>query len=106
MALATSWSTSATQSPLASLTVLFVGWKVFIVAIALLSPGLGYDTCTDLLLADGDGPRSSVGAFVRWDAIYFVGAAERGFKLFEQEWAFGIGVDGLVGGLSRGIMPI
>jgi GPI mannosyltransferase 2 len=81
------------------LTTLFVVWKTLILVIACCSPGPGYDTSTSLLLptnGSGDGRalpavlQYIVGKLTRWDAIYFVKVANRGY-LFEQEWAFGWG---------------
>ena len=93
---------------LRSLTIYFVLWKVFLLLVIILTPGPGYDTSTTLLGAaqglefQGDKEQdASVSAvvgstvlpsfarkLVRWDSIYFVNIAERGY-LFEQEWAFG-----------------
>ena len=36
----------------------------------------------------------------RWDAVYFVAIAERGYR-FEQEWAFGWGYTRLLSWLSK-----
>jgi phosphatidylinositol glycan class V len=103
-------------SPRTSLTVLFLAWKVILLTIALVSPGPGYDTSTKLLFKGhgiqdvelplrevySDSPSHAptpglpflVGrllqALTRWDAIFFVSVAERGYN-FEQEWAFGWG---------------
>lgn len=84
------------DNPICSLTALFVVWKSLILVIACCSPGPGYDTSTSLLLPTGEGRnlptifQHIVGRLTRWDAFYFVKAANRGY-LFEQEWAFGWG---------------
>lgn len=87
-------------------------------SIAILSPGLGYDTSTDLLFEhattavskhiarDGQTGEASwtqhiASKFVRWDAIYFVTSAQRGY-VYEQEWAFGWGLSKLIGFVSGG----
>jgi len=87
--------------PYKSLVALFVLWKGLLLLVACLSPGLGYDTSTNLLF-QLETPTSSnstvlhqaVDLFseklVRWDAIYFASIAQHGY-VYEQEWAFGWG---------------
>ena len=114
------WNGFPESNPIRTLFYVFVIWKLLILFIATLSPGLGYDTSTVLLLGD-DGPFGpppatdggqvqewlsrgklrGVDKLVRWDAIYFAKIAERGY-LFEQEWAFGWGFTRLIALLSRG----
>ncbi|KAI5282126.1 ER membrane glycoprotein subunit of the GPI transamidase complex-like protein, partial [Ascosphaera acerosa] len=86
-----------------------------LLAVALGAPGLGYDTSTALAagipLGGGDDNANGLGlgirrgdravrrpallSFARWDSIYFVEAARRGY-VYEQEWAFRRnGLDGL-----------
>ena len=73
--------------PKASLAVLYILWKFFLLLVAISSPGSGYDTSTSLLPQ----PQSLLTSkLVRWDAIYFTQIAQRGY-VFEQEWAFGWG---------------
>lgn len=78
------------------LVVAFFWWKTLLLLIALCSPGPGYDTSGSLIEASHGKEilplalRHTIGKLVRWDAIYFVKTAERGY-LFEQEWAFGWG---------------
>lgn len=69
--------------PLLYLTGLFFAWKLLLLLVAWSAPGDGYDTSASLL------PHFS--KLVRWDAIYYVQTAHRG-HVFEQEWAFGIGL--------------
>ena len=89
----------------------FITWKLILLAIALASPGPGYDTSTALLHLDFSftqaKPRSDwelasrLRNLVRWDAIYFTQLARRGY-LWEQEWAFGWGFSNLIAVTSRG----
>lgn len=88
--------------PIRSLTIAFGLWKALIFLIVIGCPGPGYDTSTSLLpyLSSGAGdvisrdvkhaPILALLKFTRWDSIYFVHIAERGY-VFEQEWAFGYG---------------
>lgn len=71
------------------------------VVLALLSPGHGYDTSTDILFALAaeeeayqiaiDGRRNLFDLLLlkltRWDALFFSKISERGY-VNEQEWAF------------------
>ena len=83
---ASAWSTPLVH-PKTSIVLFFTAWKAALIAIALASPGPGYDTSTTLLPSHGD---LISDAFVRWDAIFFTQIARRGY-LFEHEWAFGWG---------------
>lgn len=87
------------EAPVRTLILCFALWKVSLLLIAACSPGPGYDTSTSLLLSSlqsiGKNRLPSavqylIGKLVRWDAIYFVRASNRGY-LYEQEWAFGWG---------------
>lgn len=105
--------------PLQTLTVLFIAWKTILFLIVANCPGLGYDTSTALLAASSLPASSSLlpsipflslssfssapWKFVRWDAIYFVRVAERGY-LYEQEWAWGYGYTQTLGYLASGIV--
>nr|OQO23223.1 hypothetical protein B0A51_10408 [Rachicladosporium sp. CCFEE 5018] len=76
---------------------LFWAWKLLLILIAVVSPGPGYDTSTDLWLAiDRDTDtvpwtawpaQRLVSRLVRWDALYFSTSSARGHQT-EQEWAF------------------
>ena len=78
------------DNPIRSLTVAFWLWKVLLYSVVTLCPGLGYDTSTSLLLYGDPATQSLSGPlkFARWDSIYFVDIAEKGYT-FEQQWAFG-----------------
>jgi GPI mannosyltransferase 2 len=114
------WNRFPESNPIQTLFYVFVIWKALLLLIAILSPGLGYDTSTLLLGENNDRPRPppatdgereqewlsrgtlrGVDKLVRWDAIYFAKIAERGY-LFEQEWAFGWGFTRLIALLSKG----
>jgi phosphatidylinositol glycan class V len=83
--------------PIRNLFILWISWKFILLLIAACSPGPGYDTSASLLSPTETGNRELPNIFrylvtklTRWDAIYFVKAASRGY-LYEQEWAFGWG---------------
>lgn len=107
----TTWNRLYTQSlfhPIKSLTLAFWVWKALLGLVIIGSPGPGYDTSTTLaegaeLTADFGqlGYPSTLLKFVRWDSIYLVRIAERGY-LFEQEWAFGYGYTRLLSLLASG----
>lgn len=86
------------KNPIRSLTALFVVWKTLLFLVIANCPGPGYDTSTTLLTEADES--AHILKFVRWDAIYFVRAAQRGY-LFEQEWAFSYGylLKGLISGM-------
>jgi phosphatidylinositol glycan class V len=101
--------TQVLSHPYRSLAIIFVLWKILLLLIAGLSPGLGYDTSTDLLFelntANVDSRRYYLpqtvlkrlsARLVRWDAIYFISSAKHGY-IYEQEWAFGWGVTTIIG---------
>ena len=88
--------------PIRNLVILCVGWKLLLLLIAVLSPGPGYDTSASLYSPSAAEDRQLPPAIqyilcklVRWDAIYFVQTAHRGY-VFEQEWAFGWGFSRLI----------
>lgn len=91
---------------------------------------VGYDTSTDLAFqleweqqarvlggnhvredaSWSDEAKSSLGLtlalrLTRWDAIYFVNIARRGY-VFEQEWAFGAGLPWSIAGIGKGVYSI
>ena len=109
-----SWSQNwvPLERPIRFLVLLFAIWKAILLAVLLCSPGPGYDTSTTLL--DLGSPLStaqtdirpsspiltpSLLKLVRWDAIYFSQLSHRG-HVFEQEWAFGVGLSGAVSFIS------
>jgi len=119
--------TSRLQTPYLALTGVFLAWKLVLLAVVLATPtdGSGYDTSADLFFKNRDGSSSMVGQLhartanattslhsaklvsrittrlTRWDAIYLVSAAWKGY-IHEQDWAFSFGYTALVGWLSKG----
>lgn len=89
------------RAPLRDLSILFVAWKILIALVVVLSPGIGYDTSSNLLVSQSlqaptiQSVPPRIGhkllKFVRWDAIYYTEIARNG-HVFEQEWAFGKGL--------------
>jgi hypothetical protein len=100
--------------PIVSLSTVFVVWKSIIILTTLASPGVGYDTCASLLWFDKNATsltsntpgqlQSQWLKFVRWDAIYFTQMAEHG-HVYEQEWAFGIGLSSTISWIAKGELP-
>lgn len=92
--------TRNSDHPVRKLVALFVCWKTILLLVALLSPGPGYDT-SGSLPESGSGEEVPgflhyvISKLIRWDAIYFVRTAQRGY-VFEQEWAFGWGFSRLI----------
>ncbi|KAF1834334.1 GPI mannosyltransferase 2 [Decorospora gaudefroyi] len=93
----TNTSALSKRGPAKRLVSIFFLWKVLLLLLAAFCPGPGYDTSALILfdktlsrhktfddLARYD--RLALNLF-RWDALYFVKAAERG-QVHEQEWAF------------------
>lgn len=75
----------------------FFAWKALLFLLTAFCPGHGYDSSA-LILTDASDNRHINHEFssllnhlilnlFRWDALYFVKAAERSL-VFEQEWAF------------------
>ncbi|KAI5821332.1 GPI mannosyltransferase 2 [Pyronema omphalodes] len=91
---------SIERSPERGLLATFTAWKLLLGSIVLATPQPSYDTSTALAQLQSDGiAATGIGArllevfctgLTRWDAIYFIKAAERGYAN-EQEWAFGWG---------------
>jgi phosphatidylinositol glycan class V len=76
---------------------IFIAWKTTLLLLATISPGPGYDTSSLILLNSSTDrhvelqssslvDRLTLSTF-RWDALYFVKSAQRGY-VHEQEWAF------------------
>ena len=91
--------------PYQTLIAAFLAWKGLLLAIAAGScVGPSYDTSGSLLLSDGPANQSVptlVTRLTSWDAIYFIQNAKRGY-LFEQEWAFGLGLPSLISSVVKG----
>ncbi|RKL14989.1 GPI mannosyltransferase 2 [Fusarium oxysporum] len=92
-------------NPISSLIAAFTAWKGLLLAIALgASVGPDYDTSTSLFFNIVHGPATPVPALAtrltRWDALYFMHDAVKG-KVYEQEWAFGIGLPAVVRGINE-----
>jgi phosphatidylinositol glycan class V len=88
------------------LVSVFCAWKALLFCLTALCPGPGYDT-SGLILSDSSANRYAdikssswfnnfILNLLRWDALYFVKAAERGL-VFEQEWAFSPAFSKLLG---------
>lgn len=96
------------RHPLFGLILTFIAWKAILLCVAFTSPGPGYDTSTTLLdfststSLSGVDPEQTwvLWKLVRWDAIYYTSIAQRG-HLFEQDWAFGIGLSRNLSWTSR-----
>lgn len=101
--------------PFLSLFLIFSAWKTLLFIVAVLTPGLGYDTSTDLLFHHDDAQLGAglsandwksrilghiLNRLVRWDAIYFASVAHRGYR-HEQEWAFGWGFTSLISFVTK-----
>ncbi|KAI9151935.1 GPI mannosyltransferase 2 [Paramyrothecium foliicola] len=86
--------------PRLALTVTFLAWKLFLLAITLGSAvGPDYDTSTSLFYERVYGAGAQVPVLARrltrWDGLYFVHASRNGY-VYEQEWAFGTGLTTLI----------
>ena len=73
--------------PRITLLIIFILWKALLLSIACLSP-TSYDSSTEILFGHDSSIPLVVRKLTRWDAIYFMHIAERGY-VYEQEWAFG-----------------
>ncbi|KAI5287785.1 hypothetical protein KEM55_009272 [Ascosphaera atra] len=102
------------SNPITFLTAIFLLYKTLLLLITLLCPGPGYDTSTTLLPGslyqpppsrDGHalaltGLLQPAFQFVRWDALYFLDIARRGYA-FEQQWAFSYAHGRLMAAVAR-----
>ncbi|GAP86846.1 putative GPI mannosyltransferase 2 [Rosellinia necatrix] len=91
--------------PLRSLTCIFLAWKTFLAVVAIGSGvGPAYDTSSTLLSPGratyDESPYDLATRLTRWDAIYYVQAARRGY-VFEQEWAFASGLPTVISFLAK-----
>lgn len=85
------------RRPYLTISVVFAVCKTALFAIVAGSQvGPTYDSSPALLVDHG-----LLARLTSWDAIYFVKAAQRGGKLFEQEWAFGSALPDCISALAR-----
>jgi hypothetical protein len=87
----------AGESPTRQLVTVFCLWKALLLTLAAFCPGPGYDTSALILLDTSPWRHGKLDVIarherfvlnlLRWDALYFVKAAERGY-VHEQAWAF------------------
>jgi GPI mannosyltransferase 2 len=106
----TSVDNPALQGESRRLITIFVVWKSILLLLATLSPSPGYDTSGYILFNNGSShEKSHVSLSViqrlalihlRWDALYFIKAAQRGY-IYEQEWAFSRAYSLILGTLQR-----
>lgn len=80
---------SLSRHPYVRILLAFTLWKSLLLALALATPSPAYDTSTTISVLPPDSNRLAI-ALTRWDALYFVKVAQRGWA-HEQEWAFGWG---------------
>ncbi|KAH7028111.1 mannosyltransferase [Microdochium trichocladiopsis] len=97
--------------PQASLVRVFTAWKSVLLAITIGS-GIAqpYDTSTTLVTIDRPAPSNEAAwdiasKLTRWDAIYFVQTARRGY-VYEQERAFAAGPSWLMARIVQGLSLI
>lgn len=97
------------------LVAFFIAWKLALLANASGSPGVGYDTSTQIFLDQHrDFGKQSLFAktidhlvlrLTRWDAIYFASASLHG-KVYEQEWAFSWALSKVTSAVTTGASDI
>ncbi|KAH7151727.1 GPI mannosyltransferase 2 [Dactylonectria estremocensis] len=98
---------SPSSRPMLSLAAAFAAWKTLLLAIALgTAAASDYDTSTsltfDVLYGSDVGASTIASRLTRWDAIYFVSSARRGY-VYEQEWAFAAGLPTAVRGIGAAL---
>ncbi|KPM34742.1 GPI mannosyltransferase 2 [Neonectria ditissima] len=100
---------TVSSRPLLSLAAAFAAWKTFLLAVALAAAAApDYDTSTAVFFDAVYGPAAAArppppalaARLTRWDALYFVASAHRGY-VYEQEWAFAAGLPALVRAVGR-----
>lgn len=96
--------------PVRSIVVVFAACKAVLLAIAVGSNvGPAYDTSSTLIPPYASSPRDPIQglatSLTRWDAIYFVQVARRGY-VFEQEWAFGAGLPTVIFLLKKRMLAL
>lgn len=95
------------ERPRFALTRAFVAWKSLLLLVAAAGGSLGppYDTSTTLIQPHAasfrESPLDLATRLTRWDAIYFVQSARRGY-VYEQEWAFGLGLPTIISRIVQG----
>jgi GPI mannosyltransferase 2 len=100
------------KNPILQLTFIFALWRTFLFAIALFTPSPPYDTSASRILTPIHPEDSAIVSglkyfcekLTRWDGIYYLKVAERGY-VNEQEWAFGWGYTLVMGNLGQGTAP-
>lgn len=95
-----SWTRCFRERPVRSLALFYASWKCLVALVVLGCPAPGYDTSTTLLAGSHAVP--AISKFIRWDSIYFLQAAQRGY-VFEQEWAFSYTYSSLLRWLASGM---
>lgn len=96
------WSRSCQLQPAPSLALFYAAWKALLALVVLGCPAPGYDTSITVLTGTHAAP--AISKFIRWDSIYFLQAAQRGY-VYEQEWAFSYTYSSLVRWLASGRVP-
>jgi GPI mannosyltransferase 2 len=98
--------TPTVSRPLVSILTFFTVFKALLLSIAISAAvAPDYDTSTTLFftrhaaIAGIPSAASPAQRLTRWDAIYYMSAVRNGY-VFEQDWAFGLGLPTLTAWLS------